>query len=190
MSAPPPPTAPGDPRAEPAPPEGWRTRRANPRGEVLRLQLAVGLPVLAVLAGLWLWQSRRQAAFDAALDGSAAALARGDAAGLESAESILRELVARRPGNDLARARLALVLALLWHEHGVAAVAGEVRQRVAALERDSVAGPDAAAARAVVARASGRDEEALRLLDLALEAGGRPPYLVALRRRWPTSTTR
>jgi tetratricopeptide (TPR) repeat protein len=182
----PPPSPPGGTSTEPAPPAAWRARRANPTGEVMRLQFAVGALVVATLGGLYVWQARRTAAFEARLANAAVALARMDEPGLRAAEALTREALARRPGNDLARARLALILALLWQEVGDPTVAAEAQERGSALERDGVGGLEAHVALAVLARASGRSAEASRRLDEALAAAPHPPWMAALKLRWQT----
>jgi tetratricopeptide (TPR) repeat protein len=120
------------------------------------LQLVVAAVVCLLMVGIWAWQARRTADMAARLDATEPLLDLGDVASLRRAADELQKALAVRPGNDVARSRLALVLDVLWVEHGFedARAAGKVL--TAAVVRDDVSTPERPVAEVLAATAERR----------------------------------
>lgn len=144
MSPPPP-----ELEAAPRPPR-------RPIREPVLLQAVVAAFVFTLMGGLYLWQTRRTAAMTARLEAAESLLDRGDVPSLRRAAAELEAALAIRPGNDVARSRLALAHSLLWLEHGFDDARVAAKALTAAIVRDDLPTPERHVAEALVAVAEKR----------------------------------
>jgi len=176
--------SPSPPEVEGAPRRSLR----RPIREPVLLQVIVAAFVFALMGGVYLWQTRRTAAMAARLEAAEPLLDRGDVPSLRRATLELQAALAIRPGNDVARSRLALVHDLLWLEHGLDDAREAGKALTAAVVRDDLPTPerhvaevllavverrfstvDAVAKAAAGASAAGRLAWAFGLAELARE---------------------